>query len=130
MATIIDQVFDFLKSQGLQPEKREYGIAFMYQMMSFVILNYENDDYFFRLVMPGIMDVDANNRVDVLEACNKVTAGMKIAKAFIHDSDSGSDVWLTTEQLMDQDPRFEDIIPRSLKTLIAAHMEFGKAING
>lgn len=130
MAKIIDQVFDFLKSQGLQPEMREYGISFMYQMMSFYILKYENDEYFFRLVMPGIMDVDANNRVDVLEACNKVTADMKIAKAYIFENDDVKSVWLSTEQILDQDPRFEDIVPRSLRTLMAAHAEFGKAING
>lgn len=128
MAKIIDQIFDFLKAQGLQPERKDYGISFMYQMMSFVILDYEDDEYFFRLVMPGIIDVDANNRMDILEACNTVTADLKVAKAFINDNTS--DVWLCTEQLLDKDPRFEDVIPRSLRTLMAAHAKFGKVING
>ena len=129
MAKIIDQVFDYLKAQGLQPEKRDYGLFFKYQMMSFLVLHYEDDEYFFRIIMPGVMDVDANNRIDVLEACNKVTADIKVAKAFINDSADEPEVWLSTEQLLDQDPRFDDVIPRSLKILLAAHSEFSKAIN-
>ena len=129
MATTIEQVYDYLKTQGLQPEKQEFGIYFKYQMFNFVILEYEDDPLFFRIIMPGIMDVDENNRLDVLEACNQVTAEMKIAKAFINDKESGSEVWLSTEQLLDQDPGFDDIIPRSLRTLLAAHREFGSIIN-
>ena len=127
MAKIVDQVFDYLKSQGLQPEMKPFGIYFMYQMKNFYILSDDEDELFFRVVMPGIMDVDANNRADVLEACNKITANIKIAKAFINDETK--DIWLATEQLLDQDPRFDDIVPRSLRILMAAYMKFAEAIN-
>jgi len=129
MATTIEQVYDYLKAQGLQPENREFGIFFRYQMFNFIILDYKDDPLFFRIVMPGIMDVDENNRMDVLEACNKITGEMKIVKAFINDNENSSDVWLSTEQLLDQDPGFDDIIPRSLNTLLAAHREFGSIID-
>ena len=126
---MIKEIFEYLKSEGLQPEMKEYGIFFRYQMMSFYILNYEDDDHFLRVVLPGIMDVDANNRVDVLEACNKVTAEMKIVKAYVMDSSDGDNVWLSTEQILDADPQLVDIIPRSLNVLLSAYREFGEAIN-
>lgn len=122
-------ILDYLKSQGLMPELRNYGIFFRYQMLNFHILNYENDDHFLRIILPGIMDVDANNRVDVLEACNKVTADMKVAKAYIQTDDNGSEVWISTEQMLDQDPRFEDVIPRSLNIMLGAYREFQEAMN-
>lgn len=127
---IIDQILEYLKKEGLQPVKEDFGIIFKYQMITFIILDSEDDEYFLRIIMPGIMDVDSNNRMDVLDACNKVTAGVKIAKAYINDGDDESEVWLSVEQLLDQDPRFEDIIPRSLNTLLAAHTEYIKAISG
>ena len=117
----------YLASQGLQPSIEEPGIFFKYQMRNFWILDSGDDEQFLRLVMPGLMDVDENNRADVLEACNMVTAGMKVAKCFISDN---SDVWLATEQLLDSDPDFGDIIPRSLNILLIAHDEFRKAIQG
>ena len=126
---MIDQIFDYLKAQGLQPEKEDFGIFFRYQMMSFYILKYDEDDHFLRVVLPNVMDVDANNRIDVLEACNSITTDMKIAKAYIVNNPEGDNVWLSTEQLLDEDPRLDDIIPRSLHTLLAAHHEFGQKIN-
>ena len=84
---IIDQILEYLKKEGLQPVKEDFGIIFKYQMITFIILDSEDDEYFLRIIMPGIMDVDANNRMDVLDACNKVTAGVKIAKAYINDGE-------------------------------------------
>jgi len=129
MAIIINQIFDFLKAQGLQPEKESYGISFLYQMADFVILEDKEDDRFFRIIMPNLMAVDENNRTDVLEACNRVTKDVKLVKAYIVDGEGSGTVWLSTEQLLDKDPRFEDIIPRSLRTLLAAHRIFEQTIN-
>lgn len=127
---MFDTIFEFLKSEGLQPKMEEFGIYFRYQMMSFYILKYEDDDHFLRMVLPGIMDVDANNRTDVLEACNKISADMKVCKAYITETPDGGCVWLSVEQILDQDPQLGDIIPRSLNTLLYGHREFGKAIEG
>ena len=126
MANMKDQIVNYLSAQGLQPSIEEFGIFFKYQMMNFWILTYDNDEQYFRLIMPGIMDVDQNNRADVLEACNKVCNNMKVAKCYISENE---DVWLACEQLLDSDPRFDDIIPRSLKILLGAFEEFRKAIN-
>ena len=126
MATMKQQIVNYLASQGLQPSTEDFGIFFKYQMKNFWVLTYDDDEQYFRLIMPGIMDVDQNNRTDVLEACNKVCGNMKVAKCYISDND---DVWLACEQLLDSDPNFDDIVPRSLKILMGAYEEYGKAIN-
>lgn len=116
MADIRQEIFDYLKSQGLQPEETPFGIYFKYQMLSFLIFHEEEDSQFFRLALPGIFDVDENNRADVLEATNAVNLGIKVAKAVVPEDD----VWIATEHLLDEDPKYDDIIPRSLHILIQA----------
>ena len=121
-----DRIASYLTAQGLQPTVNEFGVNFKYQLKNFWVLTYDDDEQYLRLIMPGIMDVDQNNRSDVLEACNKVSAGMKVAKCYISEND---DVWLACEQLLDSDPNFNDVIPRSLKILLGAFEEYCKAIN-
>ena len=116
MADIKQEIFDYLKAEGLQPEETRFGIYFKYQMLSFLIFHEEDDSQFFRMALPGVCDVDEKNRADVLEATNAVNLQMKVAKAFIPDDD----VWITTEQLLDADPKYDDIIPRSLQILVQA----------
>lgn len=125
MASSKEELIAYLKAQGLQPEVEDFGIFFRYQMRNFWFLTDDEDQQYLRLIMPGIMDVDENNRLDVLEACNMVSKDIKVAKCFISDN---SDVWISCEQLLDADPKFDDILPRSLNILLASYEAFGKAI--
>ena len=120
MADIKQEIFDYLKGEGLQPEETPFGIYFKYQMRNFLIFHEEEDSQFFRIALPGIYDVDENNRADVLEAVNAVNKGLKVAKALIPDDD----VWISTEHLLDEDPKYDDIIPRSLHILLQAQSLF------
>ena len=120
MSTIKDDIFAYLSSQGLQPQAEDFGIYFKYQMLNFFILWNEGDELFLKICLPGIFDVDENNRAEVLEATNAVTRDMKVAKCFVPEDD----VWITTEQLLDTTPDYGDIIPRSLRILIQARKEF------
>ena len=120
MADIKQEIFDYLKGEGLQPEETAFGIYFKYQMRNFLIFHEEEDSQFFRLALPGIYDVDENNRIDALEAVNQVNRDFKVAKALIPDDD----VWITTEHLLDADPKYDDIIPRSLHILLQAQDMF------
>lgn len=120
MSTIKEDIFQYLTSEGLQPQERDYGIFFKYQMLSFLIFWQEKDALFLKISLPGIYDVDENNRVDVLEACNSTTRNIKVAKCFIPEDG----VWVTAEQLLDTEPNFSDIIPRTLQILMDARDEF------
>ena len=56
----------------------------------------ERDLLFFRIIMPGIYDIE-NNREKVLEICNEITCGIKVVKAFV----VRDEVWLSIEMFID-----------------------------
>ena len=121
-----EELLAYLREQGFQPKEEDFGIFFRYQMLNFLIFTDDEDPLYIRLVLPGIMDVDQNNREDVLEACNRVSCDVKVAKCFISDN---KDVWIACEQLLDQDPKYDDILPRSLHILMVSQQAFFDAIN-
>lgn len=121
-----EELLAYLREQGLQPQEEDFGIFFRYQLLNFLVFTDDEDPLYLRVVLPGIMDVDHNNREDVLEACNRVTVDVKVAKCFISDN---NDVWIACEQLLDQDPKYEDIIPRTLRILMGSQQAFFEAIN-
>ena len=124
MSTIKEDISAFLPSEGLQPQDRDYGIFFKYQMLNFLVFWREKDERFLKIALPSIYDVDENNRIDVLEACNETTKGIKVAKCFVPEDS----VWVTAEQLLDKDPNYADVIPRTLQILMDARDEFYEQI--
>ena len=120
MSTMKEEIFNYLTAEGLQPQERDYGIFFKYQMLSFLVFWRDDDERFLKIALPGIYDVDENNRIDVLEACNEATKNIKVAKCFIPEDS----VWVTAEQLLDTEPNFSDVIPRTLHILMDARQEF------
>lgn len=119
-----DAIFDYLKGQGFLPEKTEYGIAFKFQMMNFIILKDDDDQSFLQLVMPGIYDVTEDTMVDVLIACNKVNNSLKVAKIVVNDDS----VWVLYEIIIDSTPEYDDLIPRGLQTLMHGREAFYSAL--
>ena len=132
MSTIKEQIGEYLASEGLRPQEEDYGFYFRYQMLNFFI-RWDEDD---ALLAPDrdadlpleevmnlaerLMEKDENNRTDVLEAANKVNRSRKVVKCLVLDDV----VWLVTEQLLDSDPNFVDVIPRSLDMLLQAREAF------
>lgn len=117
-----ERVLDFLKKQGFCPEvdSDNGNILFKYQMRTFLFINNDEDEEFFQLALPAIMDVTEDNRELVLEACNKTNFGIKVIKCCIpHD-----DVWVFFEILLDSSPEVQDIIPRALSILQGAQQQF------
>ena len=109
-----ERVMEFLKQQGFCPEidPENGNIIFKYQMRTFIFINNDEDESFFQLALPGIVDVTEDNRELVLEACN-------IKCCIPHN-----DVWIFFENLLDSSPEVSDIIPRALAILQGAQMQF------
>ena len=120
MSTIKEQIGEYLASEGLRPQEEDYGFYFRYQMLHFFIRWDEDDAHFLQITLPSIFEVDENNRGDVLEAANHVNSTRKVVKCIV----LGESVWLMTEQLLDTDPNFVDVIPRSLDILLQAREAF------
>lgn len=119
-----DAIFDYLKGQGFLPEQTEFGIAFKFQMVNFIILKDDDDQSFLQLVMPGIYEVKEDTMLDVLLACNTINNGLKVSKAVVNDDN----VWLLYEIVIDSTPVYDDLIPRGIQTLMHARDAFYNAL--
>ena len=117
------KMLEYLRSEGLQPTEESFGITVRYQMKNFVYFNNDEDPEFFQLVMPGIYDVNDENRDFVYRAMDKMNAGVKVAKASLVNDES---VWLYCEMLIDSTPVFSDLVPRALRILQHAYNQFGE----
>ena len=121
-----EDIGKYLASEGLQPQERDFGYYFRYQMRNFFIDYDQEDEQYLRVIMPGIYEVDENNLVDVLTAANVVDRDRKVVKCFVLDED----VHVATELLIDATPNLEDIVPRALGMLLGAQECFNKALKG
>ena len=117
-----ERVLEFLRQQGFCPEvdPDNGNIVFKYQMRTFIYINNDEDEDFFQLALPGIMDVTEDNRELVLEAANKTNFAIKVIKCCIPQDD----VWVFFEILLDSSPEVQDIIPRALAILQGAQQQF------
>ena len=68
----VDKAFEILRNEGFVPKQEEFGISFKYQMATVLMLDNENDENFFNMVVPYIYEVDEENELDVLRAVNKI----------------------------------------------------------
>jgi hypothetical protein len=117
---IIDELMEYLANDGLRPQKEDFGIFFRYQMLNFAVFWDEDDDHFLRISIPNIFDVDENNRIDALTVSNIINMERKVVKALV----TNDSVWISAEQLLDQNPVYSDIVPRTLGMLLEARMGY------
>lgn len=120
----IELLLDFLSEEGFRPKLDEdQDIVFKCEGRNFLCFPSEKDEKFFQLVMPFIFEVSEDNREMVLDVCNEVTRGMKVAKCVITDAEESS-VWLLYETYVDDPSNLGEVFSRALSTLFTAYQEF------
>lgn len=124
MSTVKEQIAEFLAEEGFRPQETPFGIYFKCEGLNFLIHWDEEDAFFLSISLPSIASTDENNRVDALEALNIVNMNRKVIKGVIADGD----VWITAEQLLDTDPNYKDIIPRTIGMLMQGRDAFYEAM--
>lgn len=119
-----DLVKEYLSSQGFRYEIDEDGdIRFKYEGTNLFFTVDNKDPYFFRLIMPGIYQLEGNKE-KVLEAINTVTRNIKVLKAFLVDDY----LWLAVEIFIDSTPELDDFFPRCVEILKTGRREIARAI--
>jgi len=118
-------MLNYLREEGFCPKEEEFGVAFKCEGLNFVFFYDEDDDQYFRLMMPAIFDVTEENFPEVLLAMNKVNSDMKVVKAYTPVPDA---VWIGFEVLVDSTPVLEDFVPRGINMLRTAQRKFYEAI--
>ena len=118
----VNMMMEYLQKEGFMPKRESFGLAFRYQMKNYLFLDNDDDPSFFQLVMPGICDVNDDNRARVHLAMDAMNASVKVAKASIFNDE----VWLYAELLIDSTPQLGDIVPRALGILQHAYKVFAE----
>lgn len=120
MGTTKNNLGSYLASEGLRPEETDFGFVFEYQKLTFFIFWDDDDNQYLKLALPGIYNVDDNNREDAIVAANEVNIEWKVIKAVV----LSDEVWVVAEQLIDKDPNLSDLIPRTIKILMSGRESF------
>ena len=120
MGTTKNEVGAYLSSEGLRPQETDFGYVFEYQNLTFFIIWDDKDDQYLKIALPGIFNVDDNNRDDALVAVNEVNKEWKVIKSVVTDDE----VWVAAEQFVDKDPNLSDLVPRTINILMGGRMSF------
>lgn len=115
----------YLQEEGFCPKEYEYGLDFKCEGRMFTFIYDEDDEMYFRLMMPNIFEVTDENRDIVLKALNETNKNIKVVKAYTPIPQA---VWIGFEVLVDSTPVLNDIVPRALSMLRSAQKAFYEAI--
>ena len=122
-------MMEFLAEEGFRPHETPFGIAFKSEGLNFLYFKDEDDEQYFRLMMPAIFVVTEDNEDTVLSVMNDVNGTIKVVKLYtmdIEDEDGKSEksVWAAFEILADTTPDLNDIVPRAIALLRGARIAF------
>ena len=123
-------MMDFLAEEGFRPHEAPFGIAFKSEGFNYIYLKDEDDDQYFRLMMPAIFEVTEDNEDTIMRVMNEVNGNIRVVKLYtmeMQDEDgknSETSVWVAFEILADSTPELADIVPRAVSLLKGARIAF------
>lgn len=122
-------MMEFLAEEGFRPHETEFGIAFKSEGINFLYFKDEDDEQYFRLMMPAIFVVTEDNEETIMRVMNDVNGTIKVVKLYTMDMADENDkketsVWVAFEILADTTPELNDIVPRALALLRSARITF------
>ena len=122
-------MINFLAEEGFRPHETPFGIAFKSEGFNFLYFKDEDDEQYFRLMMPAIFVVTEDNEDTIMQVMNEVNGSIKVVKLYTMDIEdeegkSESSVWAAFEILADTTPELSDIVPRAISLLQGARLAF------
>ena len=122
-------MMDYLAEEGFRPHETEFGIAFKIEGFNFLYFKDEEDEQYFRLMMPAIFEVTEDNEEMIMRAMNDVNSNIKVVKLYTmemedENGNKETSVWVAFEILADTTPELKDIVPRAISLLQGARIAF------
>lgn len=122
-------MIDYLAEEGFRPHETPFGIAFKNEGINYLFFKDEEDEQYFRLMMPAIFVVTEDNEETIMRVMNDVNGNIKVVKLYtmeIEDEDGKKEtsVWVAFEILADTTPELKDIVPRAINLLQGARIAF------
>jgi len=122
-------MIDYLAEEGFRPHETPFGIAFKSEGTNYLYFKDDEDEQYFRLMMPAIFQVTEDNEDTIMRAMNDVNSNIKVVKLYtmeMEDEQGKKDtsVWVAFEILADSTPELADIVPRAINLLKGARLAF------
>lgn len=122
-------MMNYLAEEGFRPHETPFGIAFKNEGFNFLYFKDEDDEQYFRLMMPAIFEVTEDNEDTIMQLMNDVNSTIKVVKLYtmdLEDEDGKTEksVWVAFEILADTTPELGDIVPRAINLLKGARVAF------
>lgn len=122
-------MMEYLAEEGFRPHEAPFGIAFKKEGINYLYFKDEEDEQYFRLMMPAIFEVTEDNEETIMRVMNDVNGNIKVVKLYtmdMEDEDGKKDtsVWVAFEILADTTPELGDIVPRAINLLQGARIAF------
>ena len=122
-------MMDYLAEEGFRPHETPFGIAFKKEGINFLYFKDDDDEQYFRLMMPAIFVVTEDNEDMIMRVMNDVNGSIKVVKLYTMnlEDEQGKEetsVWVAFEILADTTPELSDIVPRALALLRSARVSF------
>ena len=90
-----EQILEAFRDLGFKLEEDEgMGYCFNYEGLNLLYMYNENDDEFLNIALPGIVDVEEDNMLQICALLEKINSTLKYIKAYI----LGNSVWLFYER--------------------------------
>lgn len=116
-------LLDFLKTRQITAKRSKVGVNFVYEGWNFLLWNDADDPSFFRLALPGILDVTDENYASALLACNSINWNYKVVKASLYEYEEAgrrhASVWVCYEQTVDTTTT-TDLVEHAIAALMDA----------
>lgn len=117
----------WLKSHEVVARATKVGVNFSYEGWNFLLWHDADDPMFFRLALPGLLDVTDENYAQALMTCNNINWNYKVVKASLYEYEEAgkrqASVWVCFEQMLDDDSSPE-VVSRAMTSLIQAAEHF------
>ena len=122
-------MLDYLAEEGYRPHETPFGIAFKKEGINYLYFKDEDDEQYFRLMMPAIFEVTEDNEETIMRVMNDVNGNIKVVKLYtmeMEDENGKKDtsVWVAFEIPADTTPELGDIVPRAINLLQGGRIAF------
>ena len=130
--TAKDLVLAYLKEHGMEARRSKVGINFEVEGWNFLLWHDADDPAFFRLTLPGVLDVTDENYAQALMACNMLNWNYKVVKASLYEFEEKgrrrASVWVCYERQLDGATDAAALLPHAMDSLITAAEQFQNMI--
>ena len=114
-----EQILEAFRDLGFKLEEDEgMGYSFNYEGLNLLYMYNENDEEFLNIALPGIVEVESDNMLQICALLEKINSSLKYVKAYM----LGNSVWLFYEREILGEEDLMTVISRMI-----LHLEAGLA---